>query len=378
MQTYEEYMRSFEKETRDLIVYISWIKDKALSNPEEVEGMLKMRAGFDNAIDVSSGEFIRNGRRCWLEWVYRKKLFGDPFGFSLKKGSQYMLRVRRKITDNPAAAEIYYVEEVLQKDIMDRRLDPVLSFLDSFEEKEQEMLFLNKQEVFGWGVFHGYKRIGLTYLARKEMNDTEIHEETGHLFLLEKNSDSSLKAKFKELTVYRLLVRASREKPDTYLIVRNLGTASPGPFQGKIDEYRRPVRIDNELGSFLLDRRYSWFEGTVQWCAQPCSVLLNVPEGSTDCSASMEVLRQICQDSDAFDANIRKQTCDQTWDLLGDWYEEEITKEEYMKRMGIPQISISEDGDIEFSFETGELYAEHVLIVSVDAQGNVQDAYLAG
>ena len=92
----------------------------------------------------------------------------------------------------------------------------------------------------------------------------------------------------------------------------------------------------------------------------------------------MDILRRICADDTAFDARVRRQVCDQTMDLLRDWYEEEITEEEYMQRLGTPLITISEDGDIDFSFETGELYAGHTLIASVDEAGNVQRADLAG
>ena len=38
---------------------------------------------------------------------------------------------------------------------------------------------------------------------------------------------------------------------------------------------------------------------------------------------------RICADDTAFDARVRRQVCDQTMDLLRDWYEEEITEEEY-------------------------------------------------
>jgi hypothetical protein len=55
-----------------------------------------------------------------------------------------------------------------------------------------------------------------------------------------------------------------------------------------------------------------------------------------------------------------------------------LTEEEYMQRMGVPMITISEDGDIGFSFDTGHLYAGHTLVVSVDKEGNVKDTSLAG
>ncbi|MBQ3459386.1 MAG: DUF2262 domain-containing protein [Solobacterium sp.] len=378
MESFEEYMRSFEENPKELIVRIVWFPEKAPAKPDSIAGMLKMRARFDEAIDAESGERIGKGKYNWLEWTYRKKLFGDPFGYTMKKGSIYRLRVRRKTTGNHKNAETYYVDDVLEKDMKDRRLDPILSFLDSFEEEEKEMLFLNKQQVSGWGVFWNYKRVVLTYLARMNADGTEYHDGAGRLFLLEKNPASHLKAKYSDLTVYRLRVRPSKNDPETYLVVKDLGSADPTPFAGKIEDYKRPVTIENELGTFTLERRWNWFDGTIQWCSQPCNVLIDVPEGSTDCTSSMAVLRRICEDDKAFDARVRRQTCDQTMELLADWYDEEITEEEYMQRMGVPMITISEDGRIDFSFDTGDLYAGHALVVSVDEAGNVHSTDLVG
>lgn len=378
METFEEYMRSFEEDAEELLVRICWFPKEPPSRPELADGTLKMRARFDEAINAKSGERSGSGKFNWLEWTYRKKLFGDPFGHTMKTGSLYRIRARRKKAGTAENAEIYYVDEVLEKDVKDRRLDPVLSFLDSFEEEEKEMLFLNKKPVSGWGVFWGYKRICLTYLASMDPRDTEICTKTGRLFLLEKHSGSSLKTDFRELTAYRLLVRPSKTGPETYLVVRNLGKADPAPFRERIEEYRRPVTIENELGSFSLERQWNWFDGTIQWCRKPCNVLIDVEEGSTDCTSAMDILRRICADDTAFDARVRRQVCDQTMELLRDWYEEEITEEEYMQRLGTPLITISEDGDIDFSFETAGLYAGHTLIASVDEAGKVKSADLAG
>lgn len=378
METYEEYVRSFGEDAKELIVRICWYPKEPPSRPEFDSGILKMRARFDEAIDVQSGKRLGTGRLNWLEWTYRKKLFGDPFGHTMKTGSLYRIRARRKTAKTAENAEVYYVDDVLEKEVKDRRLDPLLCFFDSFEDEEKEMLFLNKKLVSGWGVFWGHKRICLTYLASMDPRDTEICTKTGRLFLLEKHSASSLKTDFKELTAYRLLVRPSKIGPETYLVVRNLGKADPAPFRERIEEYRRPVTIENELGSFSLERQWNWFDGTIQWCRKPCNVLIDVEEGSTDCTSAMDILRRICADDTAFDARVRRQVCDQTMDLLRDWYEEEITEEEYMQRLGTPLITISEDGDIDFSFETGGLYAGHSLIASVDEAGKVKSADLAG
>ena len=109
LETFEKYIRSFEDTTQELIVRICWFPDKAPSKPDSIEGMLKMRARFDEAIVAESGERIGKGKFNWLEWAYREKLFGDPFGYTMKKGSLYRIRVRKK-KDSANNADIYYVE----------------------------------------------------------------------------------------------------------------------------------------------------------------------------------------------------------------------------------------------------------------------------
>jgi hypothetical protein len=312
----------------------------------------------------------------WLEWTFKKKLFGNPFGYTLKKGSQYRIRVRRK-KDSAVNAEVYYLESVLEENVSDRRLDPILSFTDTFEENETEMIFLNKKSVSGWAVFWGYKRICLTYLASLAADDQSVCRKPGRIFLLEKNPDSNLKARFDDLTAYRLRVRKSRNEADTYLCTKVLGKADISPFASLIEEYNAPVVVDDPLGRFVLDRRWNWFEGTIQWCGLPCSVLMDVPEGCTDCSDSLSILEKICEDAPSFDAGVRRQICDQTFELLEDWYDEEITEEEYMQKIGTPSIQIS-DGSITFSFDCDDLYAGHTLLADVDLNGNVTGTNLAG
>ncbi len=374
-ETYKEYMNSFEETGQELIVRIVWVQQNT-PKPEAGTGLCRVRARFDLAVDVQSDEMTGKGQMNWLEWTFKKKLFGNPFGYTLKKGSQYRIMVRRK-KDSAANAPVYYLDSVLEENVSDRRLDPILSFTDTFEENETEMIFLNKKSVSGWAVFWGYKRICLTYLASLAADDQSVCRKPGRIFLLEKNPDSNLKARFDDLTAYRLRVRKSRNEADTYLCTKVLGKADISPFASLIEEYNAPVVVDDPLGRFVLDRRWNWFEGTIQWCGLPCSVLMDVPEGCTDCSDSLSILEKICEDAPSFDAGVRRQICDQTFELLEDWYDEEITEEEYMQKIGTPSIQIS-DGSITFSFDCDDLYAGHTLLADVDLNGNVTGTNLAG
>ena len=364
-------------EERELIVRICWFPKSAPDKADPETGLYHVRARFDEAVDVQSGERIGKGQFNWLDWSFRKKLFGDPFGTTMKTGSLYRVRVQRR--DAPEQrGTVWEMLEVLEKNVKDRRLDPIQSYLDTFAEEETELVFLNKNSISGWGVFWGWKRVCLTYLAVLDPSSGRVRKETGRIFLLEKNSASPLKMNIKDLTVYRAAVRRSRENENTWLAVRHPVKQNPSPFAPFIEEYSRPVIVEDLLGTFTLNRRYNWFEGTIQWCGEDCSVLLETAEGSTDCSRSLSVLHTICQDSPSFDAKVREQAADQTMELLADWYDEPVTREDYMRGMGTPSVTIDENGEIEFSFDCGDYYAGHVLLVPLSADGTAGEAYLAG
>ena len=372
-------MHPVKAEEQELIVRICWFPKSAPAKADPADGLYHVRARFDEAIDVQSGERIGRGQFNWLEWSFRKKLFGDPFGTTMKTGSLYRVRVQRQETPGQNGT-VWLMKEVLDKNVQDRRLDPIRSFTDTFAEEETEMVFLNKSSISGWGVFWGWKRICLTYLAVLDPVSGTVRKEAGRIFLLEKNSEAPLKLKLKDLAIYRASVRRSLDKENTWLAVRHPAKEDPSLFASFIAEYEKPVIMEDALGTFTLNRRYSWYEGTISWCDQLCSVLLETEEGETDCSRGLSALRQITQDSPAFDAGVRKQIADKTMDLLEDWYDEPVTREDYMRGLGTPSITIDTNGNIEFSFDCGEydFYAGHVLIVPVSADGTAEDAYLAG
>lgn len=364
---------------REMIVRICWFPKSPPAKADPDTGLYRVRARFDEAIDAESGERIGKGQFQWLEWSFRKRLFGDPFGFTMKTGSLYRVRLQKQ--DAPGQnGTVWELKEMLEKNVKDRRLDPIQSFLNTFAEEETELVFLNKNSISGWGVFWGWKRICMTYIAVLDPSSGKVRKETGRIFLLEKNADGMLKTKLKDLTVYRASVRRSLDQKRTWLAVGHPVSEDASLFASYIEEYNTPVILEDALGTFTLNRRYNWFEGTIQWCGQDCSVLLETEEGETDCSRGLAVLHTISQDAASFDARVREQVADQTMELLEDWYDEPVTREDYIRGLGTPSITVGVKGDMEFSFDCMEddYYAGHVLLVPVSEDGTVGEAYLAG
>jgi hypothetical protein len=64
--------------------------------------------------------------------------------------------------------------------------------------------------------------------------------------------------------------------------------------------------------------------------------------------------------------------------LLLDWYDEPITKEAFRDRIGMPFLSIDTDGSGMVSYESGELFADHVIQLEFDADLQPGETDLAG
>lgn len=74
------------------------------------------------------------------EWLVPKKTFGFKYGYKFKRGNIYRILVREYIPRGNENFRKYYLEQVLEKDVNDPRLDPLYSFENKFEEEVTERL----------------------------------------------------------------------------------------------------------------------------------------------------------------------------------------------------------------------------------------------
>ena len=84
----QEYLKSFEPEILEVIVRISWVEQKGSSAFKMSDNFYKMKARFEQGINVKTGEFLgRDVALNWLEWLVPKKRFGFNTGYRFKTGN---------------------------------------------------------------------------------------------------------------------------------------------------------------------------------------------------------------------------------------------------------------------------------------------------
>lgn len=374
----EEYLSKFKPDIKVLTVRISWFPKSANPKSDALEESYRVKARFDQAIDEETQTIIGEHEFNWLEWLVKPGLFRDPFGFKMEVGKLYRVAVRVKEKNSPKEANTYYLESMLDKNVKDDRLDPYLTFMSQYEDTETELIVLNKKKVMGWGHFWQFCRFGLTGLGWINPATDAFEQKIIHLTCLDKENGDKLRYPFKELTPYRFRVKKAREKDNAYLITKILGPVNDARFDAFIEEYRKPVVIDTPWSTFTLNRDYDWFEGEVSGFSGPASVLLNTEEDNLDVSVSLERLAGIMKDPAGYEKRVKEYIADEMYDNLEDWYDEPITREEFMERITSPGLCFDQDGSLSFSYESGELFCYHAIIVSIEPDDSFSSADLAG
>lgn len=373
-QSLAQYTSSFKPETRELLVRISWLPKEVHPDRNLIDGQYKVQARFDRAIDPETDQIVYDGVNSTIEWLVKKRLFGNPFGYRFKVGGCYRLLVRKAL--NSPRNPFFYVERVLETDVYDERLDPIRSFLNDYDHTEQEVLFLNRRESKHWGSFYGRARACMTALAWIDPQTDTLTASPAYVNILSNGSHAPYH--FDALTAYRIKARRHLHYENTWLITSVLGSADDPRLTQIKEAYRKPVTLEDSLGTFQLNHEMDWYEGRIQWLDSDTLVYLCVEPGGTDASIPLATLHRIAQDIPSFDQICRTYISDNLYDLLQDWYDGDITKEEFAREIGIPVVSIGSDGSGSLSYESGELFADHQITLEFDADLKPGETNLAG
>lgn len=377
----EEYKKQFKVEKLELIVRISWCGERGCSNFSMIENFYKAEAHIDKALNVKTGELIEVGMHDRIEWLFPKKIFGFKYGYKFKKGNMYRILVREYIHKENEKFKKYYLEQVLEKNINEPRLDTLYNFENKFEEKVIDLTVLIKRSIDAWGIIGSiYRNPTATFIASIDSKTNELSESHGTLTWMEKDNKSKIKFNFDAMGTYIVKVRKSKENNNSYLLLNVLGKVTDDRFDNIKEEYLKPIVINNELGEFTLDRDYNWFEGQIDYLGEKCSVLINVEEGETTIDTQLNKLKEIFSDLTNWDSNVKKYASHELLELSNEWSEDgtEITEEQFIKRIGMPSITVNENGTVEVSFDSDNMFTDHSIVIYVDENGIFEEADIVG
>ena len=268
-------------------------------------------------------------------------------------------------------------------------------FEKDFETEEYEMLILVQSSCKGAANIKDMLKPFVDFLASIDLRTGQFSHEKGRLEWLIKNDNNrqGWGYDFEQLGIYRVTVRKCIPQDQTpymnnrYMLINVLEeNASNKKLETLKAYYAKPVSIENELGSFALDREFSWFEGIVNWNGVEANVYLETDEEDGDTAKqAMKVLKRVVDNIVENDIRYREYAAEELTELANDWMEasdeidtEEITKEIFMKRMEMSEIMVSSNGSLSLFYNDDDMFWGHVIEIEVDSSGEIINAHIAG
>lgn len=157
-------------------------------------------------------------------------------------------------------------------------------------------------------------------------------------------------------------------------------------------QWLQPVRIETAVGGFELERSLGWFAGVVDWCGREVMVQLEIDtdaaEGAETCAVALARLQHDYADAAAIDARWRAFAAAKLTDLANEWREQEhdddgaaptpITTEGFAQRIHLSELSVAADGAVTPYYDDDRMFWGHVILLDVESDGSMTDAYIAG
>ena len=150
-----------------------------------------------------------------------------------------------------------------------------------------------------------------------------------------------------------------------------------------LEKFRKPVIIQPDgCEDLVLDKSLGMFSGEGIWNGKPCLIHLDVDEdGAETANKSLDTLKKLMSRCGEWDQKARKYAAAELVECANDWAEEEeeeITEDEFARRLSISEISASLDGDFEIFYDDDDMFYGHVVIVSGNMETGIDDADMAG
>lgn len=261
-----------------------------------------------------------------------------------------------------------------------------------FHKEPLDLLVLVKEGCCG-GVYVDSKTLScnVKYLAYADPTTGRFYSESGNLvwFAKENCSRSGYGFNFSKYGIYKVRVRKHLTDEGKYLLVKILRRrVHHSELDALREQYKKPVFLNTPLGTFTLNRSFSWFEDYVNLnnCRTEIYLKTDTDDGDT-AEKALAVFSKICGNLDEFERNVRFATADELLETANDWAEqscetgeepEKITRESFAERIGIDSISIDPDGEITIFYDDDDMFWGHSIVATADASGNVSDAILMG
>lgn len=268
-------------------------------------------------------------------------------------------------------------------------------FESNYDTEITELLVLTNECVGG-----GYKEAGmivpsLKFIASVNLQTGELSRKSGDLqWMIPDDNREGWGFDFEQFQIYRIRARKHKRFKEDYLLLEILEENVSDPQLDPIKEHvSAPVTIeDNTLGTFLLEREYSWFEGVADWLGTECRIyLITDEEDGETAEKAYAHFQTLYQDRAAWDDKFRQFAADKLLELANDWYDPDeeddenfdddempIKRDEFLRRLSIESIEIDDEGSMTVYYDADEMFTDHAIVIYAEIDGKITSADIIG
>lgn len=271
-------------------------------------------------------------------------------------------------------------------------------FEKEFDSEEIEMMILVKSDCGGAVVYKDMLRSSVDFLASVDVKTGTLSRNTGCIEWLIEN-DENRKGwgyDFKQFGIYHIKVRKCiRQKLESYqteflnnryMLVELIDANAKNIQLEKLQKhYAESIIIENELGTFKLNREFSCFEGQINWHDMDISIFMETDEEDGESAEiSMSSLLALFRNFDDLERCYRLFAAKQLTALANDWLEdddndlEDISQEMFAKRIKISGITLNLSGELILYYHDDDMFWGHSIEVTVDSLGVPKTADIVG
>ena len=227
--------------------------------------------------------------------------------------------------------------------------------------------------------------IGLTAWKEEDGEEPARRENTRLVALADEKLLSYLRRRAMPDSVIQVTVRPS-EDFSSFLMVELPQPETDPEMKAILEEQKKPVSFwESGLGTFTLNRSVGWFEAEADWLGQTIRLDLDQSEDRAACLTNFHTLMEKQRE---WDQRVRSFAAQQLLSLANQWEQdtaeneerepEEITREQFMERMELDAVQMSQTGDFEFWFNDGDLFWGHAIRVTGSLEKGPEEAQMEG
>ena len=186
--------------------------------------------------------------------------------------------------------------------------------------------------------------------------------------------------RFKKGSIYRVKARDWCGTPtqDRHLYVTEvLADRVASPILEQIwADYTKPVLLEDDvLGTLVLDREFSVFNGNCQWMGSSVCFSLSIDINKRGTwTRAVNVMRQLVSEQVSWDASLKQMAANKLTAQANEWLAdndqtdrkpqiEPITEDEFAQRILLTEFTVSPGGRFTAWYEDDDMFGGHVITV---------------